>query len=128
VEKKTDGTAAGRAGCQKGGREGERDGDFSRAGAAVAGLDWLAVGCGWSFIQSDARPGRRTGPPSPPSPTPRARRPPVDGGPDGSTAVNEARRRWGGVFLVRRPERRRQLLRLVRARRGRSAGNGEAGV
>lgn len=38
----------GRAGCQKAGREGERDGDFSRA--VVAGLlgwtDWLAHSIG----------------------------------------------------------------------------------
>lgn len=64
--------------------EGERDGDFSRAGAAVAGLDWLAgwlwAVAGHSFNRTRARDAVRVPRSLPP---PRARRPPVDGGPDG---------------------------------------------
>lgn len=71
----------------------------------MAGLDWLAgwlwAVAGHSFNRTRARDAVRVPRSLPP---PRARRPPVDGGPDGSTAVNEARRRWGVVFLVRRPE------------------------
>ena len=115
--KKADGTAAGRApGARK-------EGGTANVTGTSHGR-WLAG----SFNRT--RPGRRTGPPSLPQ---RAREVPClppsalggwrigrarGGGKSGSAGVNEERRRWGGIFLVRRSVRETGPLGSRLARRG----------
>lgn len=96
--------------AQKGGRRENVTG--TSHGRGRRWLDWTGwlAGCGlWLVIHSIGRaPGTPYGSPVPSLPHPA--RAPAPGGwragraRAGSTAVNEARRRWGVVFLVRRPE------------------------
>lgn len=84
MEKKRMARRQGEPGARKeGGRENVTGTSHGRGRRWLDWTGWLA-GCGlWLVIHSIGRaPGTPYGSPVP-SPTPRARRPPVDGGPDG---------------------------------------------